>query len=65
MPSAKAEAKAKDHMQQTGEPARADMASRVLGLIVVSKHQIAKIEGEERRDELASSTQALAISNES
>ena len=64
MPSARAEAEAKERMQRTGEPARADMSSRFLGLIVVPKHQVAKIEVEERRDELASATQAMSIRTE-
>jgi hypothetical protein len=61
MPSKKVEAKAKAEMQESGEPARANMDSRFLGLIVVPKNQIAKIEVEERRDELATATQAMSI----
>ena len=61
MPSAKEEAEAKQRMQQTGKSARAYMTSRFLGLIVVPKHQISKIEVEERRDELAHATQAMSI----
>ena len=38
-------------MRQTGEAAKADMTSRFMGLIVVPKNQIVKIELEERRSE--------------
>jgi hypothetical protein len=61
LPNKKAEAKAKAEMKQSGAPAQANMDSRFLGLIVIPKHQIAKIEVEERRDELASATQAMSI----
>lgn len=50
-PSKKAEAEALEQMQQSGEPSKADMTSRFMGLIVVPKHQIEKIELEEKRSE--------------
>ncbi|RMZ88336.1 hypothetical protein DV736_g4440, partial [Chaetothyriales sp. CBS 134916] len=48
-PSAKAQALAKERSQLTGDPARANMTSRFLGLIVVPKHQITSIGLEEQR----------------
>jgi N-alpha-acetyltransferase 38, NatC auxiliary subunit len=51
-PSKKAEAKALEQMQQTGESSTVNMTSRYMGLIVVPKHQIVKIELEEKRSEV-------------
>lgn len=38
-------------MRETGETSKANMTSRFMGLIVVPKHQIVKIELEEKRSE--------------
>jgi N-alpha-acetyltransferase 38, NatC auxiliary subunit len=51
-PSKQAEAHTLEQVQQTGEPTKGDMTSRFIGLIVVPKHQIIKIELEERRSEI-------------
>jgi N-alpha-acetyltransferase 38, NatC auxiliary subunit len=50
-PSKKAEAAAIEQAATTGESAEADMTSRFMGLIVIPKHHIVKIELEERRSE--------------
>ena len=50
-PSQKAEAMALEQLSQTGETRKADMTSRFMGLVVIPKHQIVKIELEERRSE--------------
>lgn len=49
MPSKSAEEKAIAEAQATGRPAKADMTSRFVGLIVVPGKQIVKIELEESR----------------
>ena len=50
-PSEKAKEAAIEQLQQTGEPTEADMTSRFMGLIVIPKHQIVKIDLEGRRSE--------------
>ena len=49
MPSEAAEETAKKEAKLTGKPARADMTSRFVGLIVVPGKQIVKMELEESR----------------
>lgn len=49
MPSKSAEEKALAEVQTTGKPAKANMTSRFVGLVVVPGHQIVKMELEENR----------------
>lgn len=50
-PSKKAEVAAVEQVAKTGASSKADMTSRFMGLIVVPKHQIVRVELEERRNE--------------
>lgn len=49
MPSKAAEASARAEAAYTGKPAKANMTSRFVGLIVIPGHQISKMEVEESR----------------
>jgi N-alpha-acetyltransferase 38, NatC auxiliary subunit len=60
-PSKKAEAAATEQAERTGESSKADMTSRFMGLIVIPKHHIVKIELEERRSEPGVMSQDIPI----
>jgi hypothetical protein len=60
-PSRKAEAAAIEQARTTGESSKADMTSRFMGLIVIPKHHIVKIELEERRSEPAETASSQEI----
>ncbi|KAJ9660781.1 hypothetical protein H2198_002320 [Neophaeococcomyces mojaviensis] len=62
MPSKAAEEKAKQEAKVTGRPARADMTSRFVGLIVVPGKQIVKMELEESRMYAATTTASASVS---
>lgn len=63
MPSKAAEEAAIEKAKETGQPARADMTSRFVGLIVVPGKQIAKMEVEDKRDWPGG--QSLSVRNKS
>ncbi|EXJ95934.1 hypothetical protein A1O1_01059 [Capronia coronata CBS 617.96] len=61
MPSKAVEKAAIDEVTSTGQPRKADMTSRFVGLIVIPGKQITKMEVEEKRDWPASSGPSLSI----
>lgn len=62
MPSKAAEKTVIDEVKATGQPGRADMTSRFVGLIVIPGKLITKLEVEEKRDWPGSSSrQSLSI----
>ncbi|EXJ81422.1 hypothetical protein A1O3_07714 [Capronia epimyces CBS 606.96] len=61
MPPKASEKAAIDEVKATGQPRRADMTSRFVGLIVIPGKQIAKMEVEEKRDWPGSSGQPFSI----
>lgn len=61
MPSKSAEQKAIAQAKATGKPAKADMTSRFVGLIVVPGNQIVKVELEESKFSTSASATSAAL----
>jgi len=59
MPSETAKKEAIERSKSTGQPGKADMTSRFVGLIVIPGHQIVKMEVEEKRE--WSGNQSLSV----